>query len=230
MESARTETERYHNELYANHELFEPGTWLHKPASFVMKAVANLPAETPAQVLDLGAGVGRHAIPIAQTLPEGSKVTAVDLLPIAIDKLRENARSSGVMNRIDARVADIENYRIAPNSFDLIIGCSVLEHVQSIKAFEAILHRIQQGTAPGGLNCLVIGAERKEIGPSGDTENALVEVPLTAEYVLRVLKGLYSNWVTIEQSNSVVEVAETRNGVEYTLSSRCVRIIAQRKG
>jgi len=193
-----------------------------------MRAVELLGTDSPKRVLDLGAGVGRHAIPIAQALPGGSTVTAVDLLPSAIETMLQNARDFGLDGRIQGIVSDLEQFDIPRGEYDLIIACSVLEHVRSLEAFEGILESIQVGTAPGGLNCLVIGADRKEIDANGVSRDALIELPLASEYVSRKLEGLYRDWQVIDKSVSNVAVVESRDDERYTLQSTCVRTLARR--
>ena len=53
----------------------------------------------PVHAYDLGAGVGRHTLPIVAGLPTGSRVTAVDLIPSALANLVDNAAAAGLANR-----------------------------------------------------------------------------------------------------------------------------------
>lgn len=59
---------------------------------------------TDEQVLDMFAGVGPYAIPIADA---GAVVVACDLNPEAIEYLRENARHNGVEDQITTHVSDV---------------------------------------------------------------------------------------------------------------------------
>lgn len=52
--AGRTETLRYHAEFYRANELFDEGTWLRKPESYVLDAARRLPGGRPVAVLDLG--------------------------------------------------------------------------------------------------------------------------------------------------------------------------------
>jgi tRNA G37 N-methylase Trm5 len=53
-------------------------------------ALDLVPSGKPVVAYDLGAGIGRHTIPLLRELPDGSDVFAVDLLPSALRAL-ENA-------------------------------------------------------------------------------------------------------------------------------------------
>jgi 2-polyprenyl-3-methyl-5-hydroxy-6-metoxy-1,4-benzoquinol methylase len=81
----RAQEKKYHDECYEQHPLFEPGSWLHKPVRTVLELMPLACDKPGAKVLDLGAGVGRNTIPLAQYVaPRGGEVVAVDLLDSAI--------------------------------------------------------------------------------------------------------------------------------------------------
>ncbi|WP_435076539.1 class I SAM-dependent methyltransferase [Halococcus sp. AFM35] len=60
--------------------------------------------EAGERVVDMFAGVGPFAIPAAK---RGADVVAVDVNPVAIEYLRENARRNGVEDRIEAIEGDV---------------------------------------------------------------------------------------------------------------------------
>jgi methylase of polypeptide subunit release factors len=62
---ARRKEIEYHEKFYAETELFQPGSWLSRPVKVVLE---SLPQKDNIQVLDLGCGVGRNSIPIAQQI------------------------------------------------------------------------------------------------------------------------------------------------------------------
>ena len=75
FDEGRGETIRYHEELYSAPEAHDPDAWLNRPAPIVMDALAHLDRTRPVRVYDLGAGSGRHTIPLARALPAGSRST-----------------------------------------------------------------------------------------------------------------------------------------------------------
>jgi SAM-dependent methyltransferase len=62
----RTKEKEYHDECYTTTELFEPGSWLHKPVKTIIDLLELFDHQTEVNVLDLGCGVGRNCIPITQ--------------------------------------------------------------------------------------------------------------------------------------------------------------------
>ncbi|MEW7315260.1 peptide chain release factor N(5)-glutamine methyltransferase [Buttiauxella gaviniae] len=75
-----------------------PVTLIPRPDTecLVEQALARLPA-TPCSVLDLGTGTGAIALAIASERPD-CNVTALDLIPEAVELARDNARRLGITN------------------------------------------------------------------------------------------------------------------------------------
>ena len=69
---ARHETVRYHEELYSHVRLGQEGTWLARPHRLLLDALARVPGGRPVIAYDLGAGIGRHTIPMLRRLAAGS--------------------------------------------------------------------------------------------------------------------------------------------------------------
>lgn len=65
-------------------------------------------------VLDLGSGIGRNSIHIAQHFQEKKgKIVCVDLLESAICKLKEYGAKFGVDEKIERFLSDIADFSIA---------------------------------------------------------------------------------------------------------------------
>ncbi|MGB7799895.1 peptide chain release factor N(5)-glutamine methyltransferase [Buttiauxella sp.] len=75
-----------------------PVTLIPRPDTecLVEQALARMPA-TPCSVLDLGTGTGAIALAIASERPD-CHVTALDLIPEAVELARDNARRLGITN------------------------------------------------------------------------------------------------------------------------------------
>ena len=148
-----------HTQAYTSHSLFSPGSWLAKPVKTVMELLPLFEGYTQFVALDLGSGVGRNSIPVAQHFSGIScRVDCVDILELAIAKLNENALQYGVENCIRGIVSSIDDYEIAADSYDLILAVSALEHIASQSAFEKKLTEIRDGLRPGGIACLIVNS------------------------------------------------------------------------
>src|SRR5664280_2103609 len=155
------------------------GSWLAHPHPLVMDSLGLV--TRPVHAYDLGAGVGRHTLPIVAGLPAGSRVTAVDLIPSALASLVENAAAAGLSNRIETVSADLESWTFPADDAGLIVAFSALEHVSSLDAFCVVLERCRAATIPGGVNVIGIVADREEVSSSGARRAALIELPLSGE-------------------------------------------------
>ena len=111
---ARAETIRYHETLYRSTSLGTRGTWLAQPHPLVINSLDLV--TRPVHAYDLGAGVGRHTLPIVAGLPPGSRVTAVDLIPSALASLAQNAAAAGLSDRVETVNADLESWAFPPST------------------------------------------------------------------------------------------------------------------
>ena len=119
-----------HTAAYETLELYAPGSWLSKPVRALEALLPLYEDKIGLRVLDLGSGVGRNAIACAQRLKD-STVECVDILPLAIEKLRENAEKLGVSEQITGSCGPVDGFEIERDGYDLILAASVLEHLDS---------------------------------------------------------------------------------------------------
>ena len=84
-----------------------------EPIPFLKQNVELLPKGT---VLDLAMGEGRNGVYLAT---KGFDVTGIDISEAGLKKAQALASENGV--KITTKVADLEQYKLAPNSYDVII-------------------------------------------------------------------------------------------------------------
>lgn len=98
----------------------------------------KLPELKLGQALDIAMGEGRNAVYLAK---KGFQVTGVDLSEVAIRKAKLLARDQGVQMR--TLVADLNQYQIAPASYELIV---VIQYLQ-----RSLIPQIKAGLKRGGM-------------------------------------------------------------------------------
>lgn len=96
--------------LYRKGKKFRYG---RNPAPFLVEAHSYL---APGRALDLGMGEGRNAVYLAK---KGFEVDGVDISESATRRARKFAKDSGTSIR--AITADLNRYKIRPDTYDLII-------------------------------------------------------------------------------------------------------------
>lgn len=99
----------------------------------------------PVRALDLGCGVGRHALLFARL---GFETSAVDLAEAGIAELRKSAIEEGL--EVDARVAPMTELPFADGTFDYVLSFNVLYH-GAPEVVAAAIGEIRRVLKPGGL-------------------------------------------------------------------------------
>ena len=110
--------------------------------------------EPGTRVLDVGCGVGRWSSLLAS---RGGLVTGMDLSPTMITEAHRRAKAMGVANRCRFLVQDLAQLT-AGETFDLIVGVTVLQHILEPQALRTAMHRMAGHLAPGGRMVLLEAA------------------------------------------------------------------------
>ena len=191
-----------HTEAYTNHALFSAGSWLSKPVKTVLDLLPMFDGYTEFRALDLGSGVGRNSIPVAQHFKDiPCRVDCVDILELAIEKLNENAQQYGVAGNIQGSVSSIDDYEIEVDSYDLIMAISALEHIASRSAFEKKLIDIRNGLRIGGIACLIVnsGVIEHDIA-TGEELSPQFEVNLQTDEMQHLLEQTFTGWPIVKHT------------------------------
>ena len=191
-----------HTQAYSNHSLFSPGSWLAKPVKTVMDLLPPFEGYTAFRVLDLGSGVGRNCIPVAQHFSGiPCRVDCVDILELAVAKLNDNAQQYGVADHIQGIVSAIDDYEITADSYDLIMVISALEHIASQSAFEKKLAEIRDGLRHGGIACLIVNSAVIEHDKAtGQELLPQFEVNLPTSQMKDLLEKTFAGWQVIKHT------------------------------
>ena len=202
LEQIRKAEASSHTEVYSNHALFSAGSWLAKPVKTVLDLLPLFDGYNSFYALDLGSGVGRNSIPVAQHfkgIPH--RIDCVDILDLAIEKLRENAQEYGVADSILGIISSVDDYVIEAEGYDLIMAVSALEHIGSRAAFEEKLSQIREGLRVGGIACLIVNSGVIEHDKfTGNEIHPQFEVNLPTNALQHLLKQTFAGWQIIKHT------------------------------
>ena len=227
----RAEEKKYHDICYEQYHLFEPGSWMHKPVKTVIDLLEDYKDKEYLSVLDLGAGVGRNSIPIAESMKKrDGQVVCVDLLESAINKLNEYSKHFGVERFIEAKLSDIEHFKIEQNRYDIIVAVSALEHVSSEQALISKLNEMALGTISDGANCIIIGSNIREVNLTNGLElDPMFEVNIPTETMLELLDQQYAGWEIQKRLVNQLQFEIDRNGQPVKLTTDCITFVAKKR-
>lgn len=103
-------------------------------------------------VLEAGCGVGAQTLTLAQRSP-GARFTSIDISAESVVEAKRRADAIGLGN-VQFQQADLFDLHLAPESFDHVFVCFVLEHLSRPVEALAILRRVLK---PGGSITVIEG-------------------------------------------------------------------------
>lgn len=200
VESIREAERKSHEEVYSTAKLFEKGSWLQKPVKTVLDILPLFEEYETLNVLDLGCGVGRNSIPIAQAFQKAKCIIdCVDILEMAVDKLNFYSSEYGVSDRINGIVSSIDDFEIKKNGYDFILSVSSLEHINSENAFINKLYEICNGIKENGVVCLIVNSEVSETDKqSGKPLEPQFEVNLKTDKLVSLFQYVFNGWQVLK--------------------------------
>jgi predicted O-methyltransferase YrrM len=138
----------------------------------------------PGQALEIGTLVGYSAIRIARLLPEGGKLTCVELDRKVAEVARGNLHRAGLSDRVELLVGDAKKVLLelkGPMDF-VLVDARKDEYLDYIRACEHLLHR---GSVVVADNVKVFADEVADyleyVRGSGRYTCSTVEAPLNAD-------------------------------------------------
>lgn len=218
-----------HIEIYSTSRLYESGSWLQKPVKTVMDLIPFFENHQEINVLDLGCGVGRNCIPIAQEYKGKCKIDCVDILDFAIEKLKQNNNEYDVENEINGIVSSIDDFEIKANHYDLIIAVSALEHVDNVESFKNKLIEISNGIRKNGIVCLIINSQIVEINKeNGQQLVPQFEVNLETQELISLLNNAFDGWEIIKNTIRSQRYDIPRENCVSDLATDVVTLVARK--
>lgn len=227
----RDSERKSHTEIYTNEKLYQSNSWLQRPIKTVREIVPIFDGYKELRVLDLGCGVGRNSIYIAEQFRDiNCSVDCVDLLDVAIEKLLENATEHNVSSRIKGITTSIEEYEIQRNSYDFIMAISALEHIDSQASFLRKLLEIRDGVKKNGIVCLIINSSIVETClETNETVEAQFEVNLPAEIIQALLGETFLGWEAIKTSVVTQQYDIPRESFTSRLNTNVITYVARQR-
>lgn len=175
--------------------------WL-VPEQPVVSSVPFLHRYGAKTVVDIGCGVGRHALYLAE---QGFDVTGVDLSPRGLDVAREAADGAGLP--VDFKRGSFTDLPISDQSVDVALAWNVIYHGDGEIARQA-LSEIRRVLRPGGFLLATMISKRhhrygegKEIRPGtfiiddGDDEKAHAHFYCDERELIGLLDGFRLYWL-----------------------------------
>jgi ubiquinone/menaquinone biosynthesis C-methylase UbiE len=92
-------------------------------------------------VVDWGCGTGRHTIQVAKSVGDNGKVFAVDIQPLAIKNVRENAKQNG-LNNIQPLLISSYNTGVENASVDLVLLIDIIPTIKDTRPMFSEIHRL----------------------------------------------------------------------------------------
>ncbi len=185
----------------------EPGfAYGTAPNDFLVSVADRIPR---GKILSLAEGEGRNAVYLASL---GFDVLAVDGSVVGLRKAVRLAKERGVA--IATLVADLGDFRIAPEAWDGIVSC--YSHLPS--AIRAPLHRaVVKGLKPGGVVVLEAFAKKQLAYGTGGPQS--LDMLMSLDELKRELAGLeFVHAAEIER--------DVREGSKHTGLASVVQILA----
>lgn len=107
--------------------------------------LTRLDTAAPVRVLDLGCGTGASSLVLARALD--ARITAVDAMPVFIDRLRERIDQERLADRISAQLGRMESLPFDDHEFDLVWAEGSIYNM----GFEAGVRSWRRLLRPGGV-------------------------------------------------------------------------------
>lgn len=232
LNSIREAEKASHIEIYSTAKLFEKGSWLQKPVKTIMDLLPIFDDYLSVNVLDLGCGVGRNCVPIAEQFKNiDCQIDCVDILELAIEQLNKYSTEFGVAQSINGVLSSIEEFYIKEKTYDFIFAVSALEHVASVDSFNQKLIEIYNGLRNNGVACLIINSEIVEVNKDNDAKIIpQFEVNLKTDDLIEKLEKVFLGYKVLK--NTVVEQHYDipRTNCISSLSTNVVTYVVQKVG
>ena len=230
LQQIRENERRSHIEMYTKGTLYQEGTWLSKPIKTITEQFPSFAQYSKLRVLDLGCGVGRNCIAIAEHFRDRDcSIDCVDILEFAIQKLLANAQMRNISHSIHGIVSSLDDFHISQESYDWVLDVSALEHADSEASLHSILAEIRDGIRTNGIVSLVMNSNVREFEKcSGRQVPAQFEVNMDTETLRDLLHEVFIGWQVLKATVAEQEYDIPRDSYISRLHTNVVTFVARK--
>lgn len=169
--------------LYDN--IYDIENYFGKPYNELIHFFGNLPGR--GNVLDIGCGQGRDAIPLAKL---GYRVTGIDVSKLGIDQMLEKAKKLNL--DINGIVTDMFSFEI-DEKYDIVLLDSMLHFEKNDKVKEiALIKRIENKLKKGGILCICIWKSREK-------EKIVMDILTESKSEWTIINNSYVNYTFMDE-------------------------------
>ena len=179
-------------------------------------SIQDLFGKQPANILDVGCGIGGASRHLAKRYGNGTEVTGITLSPNQRDRAAELAKEQNVPN-VDFQVMNALEMTFPDNTFDAVWACESGEHMPDKKKYVEEMIRVLK---PGGVLVIATWCQRE----ADETTN-----PFT-EDEKKNLQFLYEEWAhpyfvsyedyeRLMRNTNVMEKVQGENWMKNTIAS-----------
>jgi SAM-dependent methyltransferase len=142
----------------------ERARWI-EPEPFVVRLLPTFKSEGVHKVLDLGSGLGRHSVLLAQ---EGFEVYGIDMSPTGLQFALRWAEREGLT--VNPALGDMSFLPFASASLDLILAWNVIYH-GTVEDIRRSVAEVERCLRPGGyVLCSLISTRHHRYGTGEELE------------------------------------------------------------
>lgn len=165
------------------------------------------------RALDLGAGAGRDTIAMAKA---GLSVTAVDLSPRGAERIMQRAAAAELDASVQAIVANVCEFEIDADAFDVICATTVLDHISAEDA-DRVWQQMVRGLRDGGVVYVEVHSTEDPGSDQSPGLESLAPVSETANAVINYFApNQLARWATDAQAELRILSYEERLEWDYT--------------
>lgn len=231
LELIRNHEKMSHEKVYTENELYQEGSWLARPVRTVMDALGEVGTEQT-EILDLGCGVGRNSIAIAQYFKDkgiACNIDCVDLLDIALSKLTENAQKFEVEDCIKPILSSIDDFDITKKRYDFIIAVSAIEHIENKQKFQNVLADICKATKDDGIVCIIMNTEVSECRVDNREKlEPMFEVNIPTTEAQELAHRVFEDWEFMKETVVPQEWITPREDGDTQMSTRVATFVMRK--